>query len=75
MVTRVVEVTRRTISKFLLAGGRGNFDFVADLAVRRACRWGGGGDETLLGVDFLAAHECVFDFFRAPAVQKVSREP
>src|SRR6267378_2905535 len=56
--------------KFLLAGGRGNFDFVADLTVEKSLAdGGGGGDETLLGVDFLAAHECVFDFCIALHVQ------
>src|ERR1700682_2241006 len=56
--------------KFLLAGGRGNFDFVADLAVEEGLAdGGGGGDETLLGVGFLAAHELVIDFDVALHVQ------
>src|SRR6202171_3866259 len=56
--------------KFLLAGGRGNFDFVADLAVEEGLAdGGGGGDETFLGVGFLAAHELVIDFDVALHVQ------
>src|SRR6266851_5145870 len=56
--------------KFLLAGGRGNFDFVADLAVEEGFADGGsGGDETLLGVGFFGAHEGVFDFCVALEVQ------
>src|SRR5258708_5010131 len=57
--------------KFLLAGGRGNFDFVADLAVEEGLADGrGGGDETLFGVRFLAALELVIDFDVALHVQQ-----
>ena len=56
--------------KFLFAGGGDNFDFVADLAVEEGfADGGGGGDETLLGVGFLAADERVFDFGVALQVQ------
>jgi len=49
--------------KFLFARGRRDFDFVADLAVEQGLADGrSGGDEALLGVDFLTADERVFDF-------------
>ena len=49
--------------KFLLAGGRGDLNFVADLAVeQRAADRRGGGDEAFFGVGFLAADQLVFDF-------------
>src|SRR5260370_18718573 len=49
--------------KFFLARGRGNFDFVADLAVEQGLAdRRSRGDEPLIGVSFLAAHQRIFDF-------------
>src|ERR1700687_1270928 len=70
MLLAVVDGHEADDFKFLLAGGRGNFNFVADLAVKEDLADGrGGGDETLLGVGFLAAHELVIDFDVALHVQ------
>src|SRR5260370_41918097 len=56
--------------KFFRAGGRGHFDFVADLAVEKSLTdRRSRGDETLLGVGFLGADEGVFDFGVALHVQ------
>src|ERR1700694_1361828 len=70
MLLAVVDGDEADDLKFLLAGGRGNFDFVADLAVEEGLAdGGGGGDETPLSIGFLAAHEFVIDFDVALDVQ------